>query len=321
MEMFAFSTSLSFGVLGTVLLYRKFDTYYGGLCLFIAILGYFCPFLLILPYFFVVWRVLLGRHMQTDAKLFIGQHRRHNRTRDRDPDPSESSTSSLAHWIVATQSGSSDDYRMTHATGEVVSGLGERRPYKRRSREWMEERYDLHHVGWVTRKERENHMQQVQENEPMASGYSCQEFAVDIAFQISSSRTYTFMKCVTLTRVRTVIYFSMMIFSGLVFLWQNLTNQPVIVFVPINSELFNPVMITNIFIAMEAYRLGYTNLRREHNFWGGLKDRLHVYCRVISYRDMFKLTLLFLFSTVVQIWINNIMLTVSILMVAIFMVK
>jgi len=319
--MFTLSTSVSFGVLGTVLLYRKFDVYYGGVCLFIAALGYFCPFLLILPYFVVVWRVLLGRHMQTDAKLFIGQHRRHRRSKDHVLQPSDSSTTSLTHWIVATQNENSDDYRMTHATGEVVSGLGERRPYKIKSREWMEERYDLHHVGWVTRKERENHMQQVQENEPMASGYSCQEFAVDIAFQISSSRTYTFMKCVTLTRVRTVIYFSIMLFSVLVFLWQNWTNQAVIVFVPINPELFNPMVITNIFIAMEAYRLGYTNLRRERNFWKGLNDRLNVYFRVISYRDMFKLILLLLFATVVQMWINNTMLTVSILMVAIIMVK
>lgn len=192
--MFALSTSLSLGLLGAVLLYRKFDVYYGSLCLIIASLGYFYPILLIFPYFMVVWRIKLGRHIQTDAKLFIGQQRF-----SIDLPENDSTTSfipTLAHWIVAVHSDDSDSYRMTHAVGAVISGSGKRLPFKVKKATWIEEHYILHHVGWVTRREREQHIQQIQEHEPLASGYSCQEYAVDIAFQISCSRTYTFFKSI-----------------------------------------------------------------------------------------------------------------------------
>ena len=319
MDVFALSTCLSFGLLGTVLLYCKFDAYYGGLCLFISALGYWFQFLLILPYFMVVWRVLIGRHVKTDAKLLIGRHRRS--VHSAESTSFDSTAASLSHWIVAIRPENSERYLMTHATGEVVSGLGERRPYVWRDHEWIERRYEMHHVGWVMRREREEHMQRVYENEPMASGYTCQEFAVDIAFQISSSRTYTSIKCITLLRVRTMIYFSLVIFSTLLFLWQKCTSHQVIVLVPINPELFNPMMTVNVFLAIEAYRMGYTNLRKEKNIWKGFKDRINVYFRIISHLDIFKLIILFLFSTAVQIWMNNTMLTVSILMVAIIMAK
>lgn len=318
MDVFILSTCLSFGLLGTVFLYRKFDPYYGGLCFLVAALGYWCPFLLILPYFLVSWRVLIGRHIKTDAQLLIGRHRRSMHTAA-ESTSTDSTAASLSHWVVAVKPENSDSYRMTHATGEVVSGLGERRPFVWRDKEWMEERYEMHHVGWVTRKEREEHMQRVHENEPMASGYTCQEFAVDIAFQISSSRTYTFIKCIALLRARTMVYFSLVLISALVLLYQKCTNSQVIVLVPINPELFNPMMMMNLFIAIEAYRIGYTNLRRETNIWRGLKDRIDVYCH-ISYFDRFKLTVLILFAAAVQFWMNNILLTISILIVAIIMI-
>ena len=102
----------------------------------------------------------------------------------------------------------------------------------------------------------------------MASGYSCQEYAVDIAFQISSSRTYTFIKCFTLFRWRSILYVFLAGFSSAVFLVQTYTNlnAPVVIFYPI---IFNFVMITIFFV---AYRLGYTNIRQEQNVIGGLKD-------------------------------------------------
>ena len=316
MDVFTASTSISFGVLGIVFLCRKFDPYFGILCLITTMLGYCWPFFLVLPYFIVLWRVLLGRHIKTDTQLFIGRYRRHFI-----PSPSEESTAgTLAHWIVAVLPDGSDEYLMTHATGEVLSGLGERHPYEIYSREWME-RYSLHHVGWVTRRQRERHMHQVQGIEPMASGYTCQEYAVDIAFQISSSRTYTFMKCITLPRVRTVLFFVAVAFSTLVLLVENFTKQPVTVFIPINPKLFNPMMLTNFFVSTEAFRLGYTNVRREESFWLGIRDRLNVYFRVINHKDIFKLFFVVLFSSVIQMWMNDIMLTLSILILAIIMAK
>ena len=311
--MFTLSTSLSLGILGAVLLFRKFDVYYGSLCLIAAALGYLYPILLILPYFVVVWRVSLGRHIQTDAKLLIGQHRRYEQAENHSTNTLDPT---LAHWIVAIQPENSNTCLVTHAVGEVVSGLGKRLPWK--ERDSVENDYILHHVGWVTRKEREKHMQQVQEEEPLASGYSCQEFAVDIAFQISCSRTYTFFKSLKIVRLRTTIYMVFVCFSVLVLLLRELTNQPVIVFVTINPYLVNPVMITNIFVAMEAYRLGYTNRRQEKYWLNGLKDRLNVYFK-INKMDKFKLIALLVFSVTVQILVNNPWVTIFILMIAIYL--
>ena len=307
MDVFSLSASLSFGLLGIVLLWRKFDFYYGCLCLCVGVMGYFWPYVILLPYFMVVWRVLIGKHVITENELFIGQHQGRQ---------SESDVSgSLVHWIVAVKPADEERYYVTHAVGEVISGDGIRLPFKWKTKEEIE-RYDMYRVGWVTRRNREEHMRNVQENEPMASGYSCQEYAVDIAFQISSSRTYTFIKCVTLPRLRTVIYLLAVVCS--VILYSLLHKQPEYSLIP---EIFNFLSITHVFVATEAYRLGHTNVRRERDFWGGLKDRLKVYFGYISYMDMFKLIVLLLFCVGVQIWMNNTMLTVSFMVVAIIMAK
>ena len=327
-DVIVLTVSFSFAILGAVLLFRKFDAYFGIMCLLIAIFGYFYPGVLIAPYFMVVWRVLLGQRIRTDAKLLIGQKRGDRDCNnigkpedDVDPtsDQMEASSNSLSHWIVAV-GGNSEDYSVIHAVGNVVSGKGNKK-FKLKYKALVEQDYILHHVGWVTRRERTEHMVRVQEHEPMASSYSCQEYAVDIAFQISCSRTYTYIKCLTLARVRTGIYLFIMCFGGLIFTIHKFTDQAVIVLVPINPYFFNPMMITNVFIAMEAYRLGYTNLRQERHLWGGLKDRLNVYFRVISYMDFFKLFVILAFSLVVQIWISNTMLTLGILMVTILVAK
>ena len=146
----------------------------------------------------------------------------------------------------------------------------------------------------------------------MASGYSCQEYAVDIAFQISSSRTYTFIKCFTLFRWRSFLYVFLAGFSSAVYFVQTYTNlnAPVVIFYPINFEFFNFVMFTNMFVATEAYRLGYTNIRQEKNVIGGLKDRSRVYFKIPSYMDILKLLLLLLFIAGIQICIRDIIIIV-----------
>ena len=52
----------------------------------------------------------------------------------------------------------------------------------------------------MTKKKREKKLIEVVDFEPMVSGNSCQEYTVDIAFQISGSRTYIFMKTMALPR-------------------------------------------------------------------------------------------------------------------------
>lgn len=296
----------------------------------ISALGCWCPLALIFPYFLVVWTVLIGRHIQTDSPLFIGERK------EADEQQSMSSGSnSLSHWIVAVRvpadhenelRGNDDSYLMAHAVdrvGPVISGHGKKLKFRHKSKTEVEEKYQLHHVGWVTRKQREYQMSQVVENEPMVSGYSCQEFAVDIAFQVSSSRTYTYIKSLTLMRLRAMIYYSLAIFSAIVYLLHECFDQPVVVFLPLNPNVFNPAIVTNLFIATEAYRIGYTNVRQEslRNWRKGLSDRLHVYVNILPAVDKFKLLLLLSFCIALQVWINNIMLTISMVMVCIFMAK
>lgn len=327
--------SLSFGILGAVLLYRKFDFYYGCFCLIICGLGCLFPSVLILPYFLVVWRVLIGQHIQTDSPLYVGEHKGNSQD---EPDSSSSGPNSLSHWIVAVEvppraaeteaedqgdGGRSGYYLMAHAVAEVISGRGIKLNFRQVSKTDLEKKYQLHHVGWVTRKQREYHMSQVVENEPMASGYSCQEFAVDIAFQISSSRTYTYIKTITLMRLRTMICLSLAILSAIVYLLHECFDQPVVVFIQLNPNIFNPATVANIFIATEAYRIGYTNVRREslQGWKKGLSDRLKVYFNTLPAVDAFKLVLLLSFSLAVQVWIKNIMFTLFVLMVCIIMAK
>ena len=301
-----------------------------------SVFGCWFPSVLILPYFVVVWRMLIGRHIRTDSRLFIGERRGDSTSKEDEQDSISSVSNSLSHWIVAVKvpAASGDDqatsdprgyqdesYLIAHAVAEVISGRGIKLKFRQRSKTEVEEKYQLHHVGWVTRKEREYHMSQVVENEPMVSGYSCQEFAVDIAFQISSSRTYTYIKSITLPRLRTMIYYAVVFFSAVVYLLNECFDQPVVVFIPLDPNMFNLVTVTNLFIATEVYRIGYTNVRREspHGWKKGLNDRLKVYFNTLPPVDKFKLLLLFLFCIALLVWIKNIMVILFIVMVCIFM--
>ena len=328
--------SSSFGLLGAVLLYRRFDWVYGWLCLIIAALGCYFPIALIFPYFLIVWRVLVGRRIRTNSQLFIGERRGDSKPKvyEEDDETDSFSNRSLSHWIVAIKIPAKDrgaeepseendedtGYLMAHAVDEVISGRGKKLSFRKKTKPELENNYVLHHVGWVTRRERDRHMAEVVDNEPMVSGYSCQEFAVDIAFQISCSRTYTYIKSITLARIRTMVYYTLVFCSALVFLLHECFDQSVIVIVEVNPQLFNPATVTNLFIATEVYRLGYTNLRQEKDWKSGLKDRLNVF-NSIAIVDKLKLVLLLLFSIALQLWMKNIMLTTFVLMVCIIMAK
>ena len=272
----------------------------------------------------------MGRRIQTDSRLFIGERRRDSNLEH--DDETDSSSNSLSHWIAAIevpsqnrveeipQAGEECGYLMAHAVDEVISGRGKKINFRRKTKPDLENNYLLHHVGWVTRKQRERHMAEVVDNEPMVSGYSCQEFAVDIAFQISCSRTYTYIKSITLVRLRTMIYYAIVFCSALVYLLHECFGLSIIVLVEINPELFNPATVTNLFLVTEVYRLGYTNLRKEKDWMTGLKDRLKVYFGYLHFVDKLKLVLLLSFSVMVQLWMKNIMLTILVAMVCIIMV-
>ena len=152
----------------------------------------------------------------------------------------------LNHWVVVIQDGTR--YIYTHAVGAVVSGKGEKKPFRAIPENKLHEKYRLNHVGFVTRKQRERKLTEVVEFEPMVSGNSCQEYAVDIAFQLSSSRTYTFVKTMALPRMRnTVFYIAVILSTVLMALGYSY------------ARLLNPLILTNLFAAMELYRIGIHN--------------------------------------------------------------
>ena len=309
-------TSLSFGILGAVFWWRRFDRYFAGMCVIIAVVGCWFPAVLIVPFFLVFWRILIGRNIQTDSKLLIGQERFHDKPHDTD------SSQTTSHWIVAIcpNSDSEVECQVIDAVGEVVSGKGIKKSRKMLRKD-MEEKYEVTCVGWVTRKDREQHKKSVIDNEPMASGYSCQEYALDIAFQLSCSRTYTFMKSIGLLRVRTVVYYSLLMLSVMLYVVSEYLHLPVIILVPISPSLFNPVIVTNCFVASEAFRLGYTNLRQEDGWFQGLKDRVNVFWGYINSRDKVKLALVFVYTILVHVLMENVLLTISVMMVCIFIAR
>ena len=280
----------------------------------IAVVGCWFPAVLIIPYFLVFWRILIGINIQTDSKLLIGQRRLHNEPHETD------SSQTMSHWIVAICPRDEEECEVIHAVGEVASGKGKKK-YRKMLQKDMEEKYEVTCVGWVTRKDREQHTKSVIDNEPMASGYSCQEYALDIAFQLSCSRTYTFMKSIGLLRVRTVVYYSLLILSVMLYVVSEYLHLPVIILVPISPSFFNPIIVTNCFVASEAFRLGYTNLRQEDGWFQGLKDRVNVFLGYINGRDKVKLALVFVYTISVYVLMENVLLTISVMMVCIFIAR
>ena len=307
-------TSLSFGILGGVLWWRRFDRYFAGMCVIIAAVGCWFPAVLITPFFLVFWRILIGRNIQTDSKLLIGQRRLHNESHETD------SSQTTSHWIVAICPSSEAECQVIDAVGEVVSGKGIKK-FRTMPMKDMEEKYEVTCVGWVTRKDRERHRRSVIDNEPMASGYSCQEYALDIAFQLSCSRTYTFMRSMGLLRVRTFVYYLLLTLSVILYIASEYLHLQVVILVPISPSFFNPVIVTNCFVASEAFRLGYTNLRQEDGWLQGLKDRVEVFWGYINNRDKVKLVLVFAYTILVHVLMENVFLTVSVMMVCIFIAR
>ena len=187
----------------------------------------------------------MGVEVTTDQKLYIARY-----IEQKDMDKADfSGSTTLNHWAVVTQD--SGRYFYTHAVGNVVSGEGKKIPFKE-----MEEdtraKYRLNPVGFVTRNQRETKTRELVDAEPMVSGNSCQEYAVDIAFQLSSSRTYTFAKIMALPRMRNTVLLTAVALS----------TASAVFGVPYACVL-NPLFLTNLFAAWELSRIGIHNQAQE----------------------------------------------------------
>ena len=315
-------TSLSFLLVGIVHWWRGFDRYLSVLLVIVGIFGILFPFILVFPFFIIFWRVLAGRHVDTDCRLYIGQHRRMANYQD----VLSADSNTMAHWIVVTDPGNSN-YEVMHAVddqGPVSSGGG-KKLYSITGKGKIDSKYHLHHVGWVTKRSRATHMKLVTDNEPMQSGYTCQEYAFDIAFQLSSSRTYTYIKSFFLPRARNFVGLCLLILSLAINIATEVWHTQVIIIVPVNTDLFNPITVLNMFIVLESYRLGFTNnlstrIERKTSYQG-LKDRLNVYFHYIKSEDRLKLLGFAVYLAIFHMYVGNIMFTLSLALLCILIAK
>ena len=231
--------SLSFLGLFAVLIWYKYEILYRYMVLFISILGLWLPVLYLLPYVFIVWRVYVGKNASTDQVLFIGQIIKSDDISD--------TSDTTSHWVVVVYDKANETYVYTHAVGNVISGDGIKIPF----RDMLEDKrrkYRLIEVGFVTRVKRSLKMINVVDNEVMQSGYTCQEYAIDVAFHLSSSRTYTLVKTMTMLRFRTVVFYTLLLLSVCLCVIDHEF-----------AKFIHPAVITNIFGAMELSRIGTHN--------------------------------------------------------------
>ena len=242
---FLVAVSMSYICLLFVLTFFKYEVIFRTRVILVTATGFFSPILYGLPYIIILWSILAGLNVATDQELYVARC-----IEQIDMDKADfSGSTTLNHWAVVIQD--SGRYFYTHAVGNVVSGEGKKIPFKE-----MEEdkrfKYRLQRVGFVTRNQRATKTRELVDAEPTVSGNSCQEYAVDIAFQLSSSRTYTFAKIMALPRMR---------------------NTVLLIVVPQSSAfavyghpyacVLNPLVLTNLFAAGELSHIGIHNQAQE----------------------------------------------------------
>ena len=241
---FRVALSVSYICLFLVLTVFKYEVMFSIGVILVAAVGFFFPIFYFLPCMFVAWRVLVGLNVATDQKLYIAKYV--GKDIDKADLEDSSGSNTLNHWAVVIQDDS--EYFYSHAVGKVVSGEGKKIPFREMEDSKLHE-YRLNHVGFVTRKQRERRTkEELVDAEEMRSGNSCQEYAVDIAFQLSSSRTYTFVKMMALPRMRNAVFYIALSVS--------------VVFMVLNypwAHIVNPLFLTNMFAALELSRIGVHN--------------------------------------------------------------
>lgn len=238
---FNVAVSMSYIYLFFVLTFFKYEVIFRTGVFLVALTGFFSPILYGLPYIIILWRVLVGLNVSTDQKLYIARCIEQIVMDKAD----FSGSTTLNHWAVVIQD--SGGYVYTHAVGNVVSGEGKKIPFKEMEEDKLS-KYRLHHVGYVTRNQRETKTRELVDAEPMVSGNSCQEYAVDIAFHLSSSRTYTFVKIMALPRMRNAVFFVAVALS----IAFTVFGHPY-------ARVVNILFLANLFAAWELSRIGIHN--------------------------------------------------------------
>jgi hypothetical protein len=250
-EDFAFrvAVSMSYICLFVVLIFYKYEVIFRTGVIIVAVVGFFFPVFYWLPYILIVWRVLVGMNVATDQKLYIA---RCIQQIDMDKEDFFGCTS-LNHWAVVIQDGA--QYFLTQAVGTVISGKGIKIPFRKLEKDTLLNKYRLNHVGFVTQKQRETKGKELVDDEPMVSGNSCQEYAVDIAFQLSSSRTYTFVKIMALNQYRNIAFYIVVMLS---IVFNMALDYP-------SARLLNPLCLANLYAALELSRIGIHNQTQSVN--------------------------------------------------------
>lgn len=249
-EVFAFrvALSVSYVCLFVVLTRFNYEVMFRTGVLSVAVAGFFFPILYLLPYVFIVWRVLVGLNVSTNRKLYIARCIDYE-----DMDKADfSNSTTLNHWAVVIQDGGR--YVYTQAVGDVVLGKGIKKHFEEVAEDVLLTKYRLNHVGYVTQTVRGTKTKELVDDEPEKTGNTCQEFAVDIAFQLSSSRTYTFVKIMALPRIRNTVFYIAVILSTL----SMVLGYPF-------ARLVNPLFLANLFSAWELSRIGIHNERQKND--------------------------------------------------------
>ena len=302
-------TEISYLSVGVVQWWRGFGHYLPLLWITASALGYFFPCVQSLPFFVMFWVLLARSNEDKDMALYIGQLK----NKENDFGLSEGlsdESNTIAHWIVALDDGE-DHFNVTHAVGLVSLGKGTKLPFTSREKGEVDSKYYLHHVGWMSRRNLSENMQLVTDNEPMKSGYTCQEYAVDIVFQFSSSRTYTYIKILLLPRVRNFVCWSLIILSLMNYIVTEVWHtQPLIIIVPLSTNVFNPITVFNTFTALECYRLGFTNnlLTQVTSSHQSFRDRLQIMNAnfyFVNNGDFLKFLVVTLYLAIFYMYIKN----------------
>ena len=320
-------TEISYFLVGVVQWWRGFGHYLPLLWIIAGALGYFFPFVQSLPFFVMFWMLLARSNEDKDMALYIGQLKTKNNDYGLSEGLSDESNT-IAHWIVALDEDEDEDhFNVAHAVGAVSLGKGKKLPFKSQEKHEVDSKYYRRHVGWVSRRNLSENMQLVTDKEPMKSGYTCQEYAVDIAFQLSSSRTYTYIKMLLLPRVRNFVCWSLIILSLINYIAVEIWHtQPLIIIVPLSTNVFNPITVFNMFTALECYRLGFTNnlLAEVITSRQGYRDcltTLNANFYFVNSGDFLKFLVVALYLVIFHIYVDNMMLTLLLALLCIIIVR
>lgn len=264
--------SSSLFVVAATLFYRKLDQGLGWFCIATALLGCYWPTLLLLPYLVITWRTLRGisqaaydRPIRTKFPLFIG----------RSNSQIANCGWSLSNWIIAVElppeelSADGDQesgctYLVTKAVKEAISG--NKKQFKKSKADLENQNYQLYHVGWAHKPD----MSAITVNEPISQPeYSCQEFALNLAFQISSSKLYTYFSSIALLRRDIGIGYVLLILFAQ---YDMYGVQPTTMLFPIP---FGSAAMLNLIAAVEIHWLHLgTQLQSEEITYEKIKDWL-----------------------------------------------